>query len=122
LYADPHGQQHMDAFEERLRDNTVTPAPEAAAFRIDFPAWLVQLGPRNREIAQDMALDLGTHELAARHKVSAGRISQMRREFCMDWRRFHGQGAQVPGGLWLRHRLLLAVPVREGIPAEGGRQ
>src|SRR5262249_2153791 len=35
LYADPHGQALLDAFEERLRDNAVTPPPDAAAFRVD---------------------------------------------------------------------------------------
>jgi hypothetical protein len=38
-----------------------------------------------------MALDHGTQELAERHKVSSGRISQLRREFHSDWRRFHGE-------------------------------
>jgi hypothetical protein len=37
LYADPHGQTLLDALEERLRDNTLTPVPDQAAFRIDFP-------------------------------------------------------------------------------------
>jgi hypothetical protein len=90
LYADPQGQQEMDAFEERLRDNTVTPPPDAAAFRVDYPRWLARLGPRNREVALDMALDLGTGELARKHRLSPGRISQMRREFFRDWRAFHG--------------------------------
>src|SRR5262249_47553414 len=39
LYAEPHGQQAQDAFEERLRDNTQTPVADQVAFRIDFPAW-----------------------------------------------------------------------------------
>jgi hypothetical protein len=39
LYAAPLGQALQDAFEERLRDNTLTPVPDQAAFRIDFPAW-----------------------------------------------------------------------------------
>jgi hypothetical protein len=91
LYADPHGQDELDGYEERLRDNTVTPPPDAAAFRIDFPAWLSQLGPRNREIAQDMAMDLATQELARKYRVSPARISQMRREFWRDWGLFHRQ-------------------------------
>jgi hypothetical protein len=91
LLGDPHAQDQADAFEERLRDNTVSPVPTQAAFRIDHPAWLSQLGARNREIAVDMALDLGTFELADKHKVSAGRISQLRRELHADWRRFHGE-------------------------------
>jgi hypothetical protein len=28
LYAAPHGQRHLDAFEERLQDNTQTPVPD----------------------------------------------------------------------------------------------
>jgi hypothetical protein len=91
LLGDPHAQEQIDAFEDRLRDNTQSPVPDQAAFRIDHPAWLSQLGPRNRAIAEDMALDLGTFELAERHKISAGRISQLRRELHLDWRRFHGE-------------------------------
>jgi hypothetical protein len=90
LFSDPHGQDTRDAFEERLRDNTVTPPDEQAAFRIDHPVWLAQLGDRNRRIAEDMALDHSTRDLAARHRLSQGRISQLRREFHQDWRRFHG--------------------------------
>jgi hypothetical protein len=91
LYSDPHGQQAIDAFEERLRDNTITPPDEQAAFRIDFPLWLAQLGERKRAIAEDMTLDISTTELAGRYKVSPGRISQYRREFHTDWQRFHGE-------------------------------
>jgi hypothetical protein len=91
VLSDPHGQELMDAFEERLRDNTQSPVAEQAAFRIDYPNWLSQLGQRNRAIAEDMALELGTFELADKHKISAGRISQLRRELHQDWRRFHGE-------------------------------
>jgi hypothetical protein len=49
-----------------LRDNHVTPPPDAAAFRIDFPAWLANHTDRNRRIALAMML---------------------RR----DWARFHGE-------------------------------
>ena len=44
-----------------------------------------------RQIAEDMSLDLGTQELADKHKVTPGRISQMRREFHDDYQRFHGE-------------------------------
>jgi hypothetical protein len=91
VYADPHGQDHLDAFEERLHDNSVTPPAEQAAFRIDFPLWLAQLGERNRCIAEDMTLDISTKELAEKHGVSPGRISQLRRELHSDWQRFHGE-------------------------------
>jgi hypothetical protein len=91
LVSDPHGQDHIDAFEERLKDNTRSPVPDQAAFRIDYPLWLSQLDTRNRAIAKDMSMDLGTFEVAEKHKISAGRISQLRREFAKDWRRFHGE-------------------------------
>ena len=68
-----------------------TPPDEQAAFRIDYRVWLAQLGDRNRRIAEDMALDHSTKELATMHRLSQGRISQLRREFHLDWRRFHGE-------------------------------
>jgi hypothetical protein len=63
LYGDPHGQDQVDAFEQYLHDDTVTPPPDQAAFRIDFPVWLSQLGQRNRKIAEDMALGETTMDL-----------------------------------------------------------
>jgi hypothetical protein len=91
FFGQPHGQDQMDALEERLQDDTRSPVPDQAAFRIDFPAWLSQLGSRNRPIAEDMALEHGTFDLADKHKMSPGRISQLRREFHKDWLRFHGE-------------------------------
>jgi hypothetical protein len=79
------GNEAIDA----LRDNTRTPPPEQAAFRIDYPRWLSQLPSRNRRIAQDMALGESTQALAACHGVSQARISPLRRELHRDWRRFH---------------------------------
>jgi hypothetical protein len=89
LYSDPHRQEQIDAFEERLRDNSLSPVPDQAWFRVDFPAWLARLGRRNRAIIESMALDYRTQELAHMHRVSPGRISQLRREFQLDWMRFH---------------------------------
>jgi hypothetical protein len=91
LYSDPHSQDLIDAFEERLKDNTQSPIPYQAAFRIDFPCWLSQLGQRNREIAEDMAKDYGTSELSQKHNISPGRISQLRRELHADYLRFQGE-------------------------------
>jgi hypothetical protein len=93
LYSQPHGQERVDPFKERLRENTQSPVPEQAAFRVDYPTWLARLSPRHRQIIEDMALDLGTQELAQLFEVTPGRISQMRREFHLNWRRFHGEEA-----------------------------
>jgi hypothetical protein len=91
FYADPHAQDHQDVLEARLQDNRVTPPADQAAFRIDYPAWLARLERRNRQIAQDMTLELTTLELAEKYRISPGRISQLRRLFYLDWRRFHGE-------------------------------
>jgi hypothetical protein len=89
LYGDPQGQEVLDAYEERLADNTVTPPPDAAAFRIDFPQWLAQWSDRDRRIIGDMMRDERTRDLADKYGVSAGRVSQWRQAYQQDWLRFH---------------------------------
>jgi DNA-directed RNA polymerase specialized sigma24 family protein len=88
-----HGQQEMDEFEERLRDNTVSPVPDQAAFRIDFPAWLQTLTARERRLIRAMIRNERTRDLAKQFELSPARISQLRREFHDDWNRF----CAVPG-------------------------
>jgi hypothetical protein len=78
---------------DALIDNRQTPVPEQVVFRLDFPAWLGTLGSRRREMVLALAMGYRTQELAAKYKVSEGRISQIRREAAEDWRRFHGEAA-----------------------------
>jgi len=89
LYSSPHGQQRQDAFEERLRDNTVTPVPDQVSFRLDFPAWLKTRSERDRRVVQDLMAGERTQDVAARHGLTAGRVSQLRRDFMEDWLRFY---------------------------------
>jgi len=96
VYGCVHGQHDLDAFEERLRDNTVTPPPDAAAFRIDFPTWLQTRCERDRRLIADMMRDERTLDLASKHGLSPGRVSQLRREFMEDWRRFSGEDERLP--------------------------
>ena len=70
-----------------LEDKTVGPA-ELAATRIDFPAWLRTLTPRDRRIALKLATGETTGRVARMFKVSAGRISQLRTEFKRAWEKF----------------------------------
>jgi hypothetical protein len=95
LYASPHGQERLDAFEERLRDNTLTPVPDQAAFRLDFPAWLRTLTARERRLIRAMARGERTKDLSREFELSPGRISQLRRAFAEDWRRFCADPAEV---------------------------
>jgi hypothetical protein len=88
LYAIPYGQELLDTFEERLRDNTTTPVPDQVQFRIDWPAWLATLSGRERRIIRVMAKSESTINLSRRFDLSPARISQLRREFHDDWNRF----------------------------------
>jgi hypothetical protein len=89
-YASPLGQRRWDEFEERLTDNTITPPPDQAQFRIDFPAWLQTLTARERRLIKAMARNERTKDLSRQFELSPGRISQLRREFAQGWKRFIG--------------------------------
>jgi hypothetical protein len=74
---------------EALADNTQTPPPDAAAFRIDFPAWRSTHCRRDRGLIDAMAQGERTLDLAKQFRLSPARISQMRREFAEGWEAFH---------------------------------
>lgn len=76
---------------DALADNTVTPPPDAAAFRIDFPAWLQGLPDRDRRLANRLMTGERTLAMARGFRLSPARVSQLRRELCEDWARFHGE-------------------------------
>lgn len=71
-------------YSEALADKTRTPPTDAAAFRIDWPAWLRTRTRRDHRVIRDMALGERTKVLARKHRLSPARISQSRR----DWGRF----------------------------------
>jgi hypothetical protein len=86
-----HSQQHFNAYEERLRDNTVTPPPDAAAFRIDFPKFLDSLTDRDRRLAEFLSLGHQARKAADRFGLSPGRVTQLRQRWCQEWRVFQGE-------------------------------
>jgi hypothetical protein len=73
---------------EALHDNTQTPPDEQCAFRIDFPAWRAGRTERDRRLLDDLMLGEPTSYVAGKYGLSPGRVSQLRREFLTDWRRF----------------------------------
>lgn len=79
--------------EMLVEDKKTGPADTAAA-RIDFGDWLRTLGGRRRRIAETLAKGETTSVTAAKFRVSLGRISQLRRELCDDWERFHGEAEE----------------------------
>ena len=72
-----------------VADRTCTPA-ELAASRIDVPAWLATLKPRDRKIAMQLGSGENTGTAAKKFNMSAGRVSQLRRELAQSWSEFSG--------------------------------
>jgi DNA-directed RNA polymerase specialized sigma24 family protein len=70
-----------------LEDHRSTPA-ETAALRLDFSAWLDTLTPRDRHIADTLAMGETTGHVARLFRVSAARISQLRAEYHRSWLEF----------------------------------
>jgi hypothetical protein len=73
---------------DALEDNTRTPPPDQAAFRIDYAAWVRTHTDRTRRIIHDLMMGHRTLDVSNKFGLTAGRISQMRKELCLDWQRF----------------------------------
>ena len=91
---------HFDHEENQWReavvqDTRTAPVPDVVAFRCDFSDWLRRLPRRDRRIAESLALGNRTGEVAGRFKVTAARISQLRRELATSWCQFVGEEGSV---------------------------
>jgi hypothetical protein len=73
-----------------VEDRRATPA-EVAAARLDVADWLARLPKFKRRVAKTLGSGETTGATAKRHGVTAGRVSQMRREFERSWRLFQGE-------------------------------
>jgi len=67
----------------------MTPA-DIAALRIDFGDWFASLSARNQRLASELARGESTSVVAKMFRISAGRVSQLRRELYESWQRFIG--------------------------------
>jgi hypothetical protein len=96
--------ERLDRFNQRtgqwrealVEDRTAGPA-QIAETRIDFADWLKTLSTRDRQLAEKLALGETTGCVARIFRVSAGRVSQLRRDLCKSWRTFVGELAEVRG-------------------------
>ena len=79
------------SWTEAVVEDHHTPVFDQVAFRIDFPEWLARLSSRDRRIAESLATGTTTQDVAARFGISAGRVSQLRRELHGSWRDFRGE-------------------------------
>jgi hypothetical protein len=73
-----------------VEDKRSGPA-EIAACRIDFAAWLKTLCRRRRKIALKLAAGETTGVVAKKFRLSAARISRLRRELQEAWEAFQGK-------------------------------
>ncbi len=71
-----------------MEDRTAGPA-ELAASRIDFTDFMKSLGKRTHKIAELLAVGETTNRVAEIIGVTAGRISQIRRELQAKWEAMH---------------------------------
>jgi hypothetical protein len=76
--------------EVLVEDRRAGPA-DIACTRIDFESWLASLPVRYRRLAQYLSLGNRTADAARKFKVSAGRVSQVRKELAESWRKFTGE-------------------------------
>lgn len=62
---------------------------------MDIGAWFATLTNRMKEFAKDLAFGCSTSEVAKKHGVSSGRISQLRRNLEESWAAFQGETVPV---------------------------
>src|SRR5262245_7583145 len=85
-----------DAWRDWLaQDNRVSPA-DAAAFRLDFRAWMDSLSAHKRRMAELLALGHETSVVAAMLGVTPSAVSQSRNGLARSWRRFQGEEVSAP--------------------------
>ena len=85
----PDGPWQEVVVESRRAGVAGNPAT-LAAFRLDFAQWLSQWSQRDRRIINALAAGNRTQDVAQRFKVSAARISQLRRAYQRSWETFQG--------------------------------
>ena len=84
-----------------VEDKRATVADQVAA-KMDVGAWFATLTKRMKEIAKDLAFGCSTSEVAEKHGVSAGRISQIAADVggvlgCVSGRGGGGSGVILSG-------------------------
>jgi hypothetical protein len=87
--------QDRDSVDDRWMNDVVdsrrTPVVDQVAAKLDICAWLGSLRRRTKSIATDLAKGFSTSEVAHKHRLSAGRIAQMRKELKSSWQQFQGE-------------------------------
>jgi hypothetical protein len=80
-------QWHSKWIELLVEDKRASVLDQVAA-RMDVNAWFATLSRRMKQIARDLAYGFSTSEVAEKHGVTPGRISQLRRKLEVSWFEF----------------------------------
>jgi hypothetical protein len=80
---------------EILVEDKRASVPDQVVAKLDVRGWFSTLTTRMKEIARDLAIGCSTKEVAVKHKVTAGRVSQWRRLLLDSWNAYQGE---VVGG------------------------
>ncbi len=94
---DPDCDELLDSLIDKRR----TSVPDQAAFRVDFPRWFAGQSNRDQRIINRLSQSCTTSEVASEFQISAGRVSQLRREFADSWEEFH---ASTRKGTEIHHK------------------
>jgi len=81
----------LDDWKEALTDGRRANPAELAALRVDFSDWLGTLSDRDQRLVQALAAGEGTGGAAEMFRLTAGRVSQLRRELYRSWLAFLGE-------------------------------
>ena len=82
---------HAGCWQELVVEDRHSSPAEIAAFRLDFQAWLGSLTPKKRAISESLAGGESAQRVAKLFRVSAARVSQVRRELRRKWDEFQAQ-------------------------------
>jgi hypothetical protein len=83
-------EQEQEWRELIVEDRHQSPA-DVAAFRLDLGAFLKSLSHRNRKLALLLAQGHATGWVAEKFRLSAARVSQLRREIFEAWQQFQAE-------------------------------
>jgi hypothetical protein len=86
----------QDRWIDMLVEDKRASVADLVAARMDVRAWFAALTRRTKWIAKDLAHGFSTSEVARKYGVTAGRISQMRRQLEQSWASFQNECAAAP--------------------------
>jgi hypothetical protein len=85
-------QRHGNWLELMVEDKRAS-VPDQVAAKLDVSAWFATLSRRLQQIARDLAYGFSTSEVAEKHGVTPGRVSQLRRTLEQSWFAFQQKEA-----------------------------